>query len=286
MAMDGKSIIMDKMNIPKAGVIRSEQFRTPLDFEKNLGLWVDRIGESVSSEKPEKLRILGLYAAVYIGRGEGYYISGDASAKNVKAGDTMIVYPKIPTRYCPKDEWKSRWIVWGGPEAERLEKTGYLKEVIVHDKAESVKKAHMSLFRIKSREDIESVLERKKILIQMILDLYRASKEEAAVSRNEIVMRRLIDRISGNPCGDFSIEALAFECNLSPTHFRRLFDRHIGSSPKEFILSMRISRAKQLLSEGKSIKETAELSGFNDSFYFMRAFKKMTGVTAGRFCRG
>ena len=277
---------MDKMNISKKEVIRSELFRTPLGFEKNLGLWVDRIGESVSSEKPEKLRILGLYAAVYIEKGEGYYISGTSSAKNVKAGDVMIVYPKIPTRYYPEDEWKSLWIVWGGPEAERLEKTGYLKEVIVHDRAESVKKAYMALFRIKSREDIESVLERKKILIQMILDLYKSSKEKTVASQNEIVMGKLIDRITENPCRDYSIVKLASECNMSPTHFRRIFDKYTGSSPKEFILSLKISRAKQLLSEGKSIKEVAELAGFNDIFYFMRAFKKMTGVTAGRFNRG
>lgn len=277
---------MDKKNINKTEVIKSEQFRTPLGFEKDLGLWVDRIGESVSSEKPKKLRILGLYAAVYIEKGEGCYISGTSSPKNVKAGDVMIVYPKIPTRYYPKDEWKSRWIVWGGSEAERLEKTGYLKEMIVYDKAESVKKAYMSLFRIKSREDIDSVLERKKILIQMILDLYRSSKEKTADSPNEVLIGELIDRISENPCLDYSIVKLASECNLSPTHFRRLFYKNTGSSPKEFILSMKISKAKQLLSEGKSIKEAAELAGFKDIFYFMRAFKKMTGITAGRFNRG
>lgn len=284
--MDWKSIIMDKKNNKKTEIIKSEIFRTPLGIEKDLGLWVDRIGESVSSDKPEKLRILGLYAAVYIEKGEGYYISGTSSAKNVKAGDVMIVYPKIPTRYYPEDEWKSLWIVWGGPEAERLEKTGYLKEVIVHDRAESVKKAYMALFRIKSREDIESVLERKKILIQMILDLYKSSKEKTVASQNEIVMGKLIDRITENPCRDYSIVKLASECNMSPTHFRRIFDKYTGSSPKEFILSLKISRAKQLLSEGKSIKEAAELAGFNDIFYFMRAFKKMTGVTAGRFNRG
>ncbi|MFA6293648.1 MAG: AraC family transcriptional regulator [Victivallales bacterium] len=277
---------MDKRTILNTGVIRSELFRTPLGFEKDLGLWVDRIGESVSSEKPEKLRILGLYAAVYIEKGEGYFISGNASAKNVKAGDVMVLYPKIPTRYYPEGEWKSLWVVWGGPEAERLEKTGYLKEVIVHNRAESVKKAYMSLFRIKSREDIESALERKKILIQMILDLYRASKEKTPASQSEVLMVNLIDRISEDPCRDYSIVKLASECNLSPTHFRRLFDKYTGSSPKEFILSMRISRSKQLLSEGKSIKEAAGLSGFNDIFYFMRAFKKMTGITAGRFNRG
>ena len=270
----------------KLGITRSELFRTPLGFEKDLGLWVDRIGEGATSERPEKMRILGLYAAVYIEKGEGYYMSGVSVPRRVKAGDVMLVYPRIPTRYYPNSEWSSRWVVWGGPEAERLERTGYLSESIVRDRSESVKKAYLSLFKIKAREDIESILERKKILIQMILDLYRCSKVEKAVPRNEELMGKLIDRISENPIKEYSITSLASECNVSPTHFRRLFDKHTGSSPKEFILSMRISRAKRLLSEGRPIKEAAELSGFNDMFYFMRAFKKMTGITAGRFSRG
>jgi len=276
---------MDKTIMNKMGVSKSELFRTPLGLEKNLGLWLDRIGEGVSSERPEKMRILGLYAVVYIVRGEGYYISGTSDPMAVKAGDVMLVYPDIPTVYYPRGEWSTIWIVWGGPEAQQLEKTGYLKEYIFHDKDESVGKAYMSLMKLRISEDIESILERKKILIQMILDLYRCSKAEATIPRNMALMNTLIDRISENPTEEYSIESMASECNVSPTHFRRLFQTYAGSSPKEFIISMRISLAKRLLSEGKSIKEVAELSGFNDMFYFMRAFKKMTGITAGRFSR-
>ena len=51
----------------------------------------------------------------------------------------------------------------------------------------------------------------------------------------------------------------------------------------DFITSLRISRAKQLLAEGKSIKEVAALVGYSDVFYFMRIFKKVTGITPGQF---
>ncbi len=276
---------MDKTNLSGREIIRSEQFRTPLGLEKALGLWVDRIGESISSDKPAGFRVLGLYAVVYIKRGEGYYESGGASVKRVKAGDVMIIYPERPTRYYPRGEWKTLWIVWGGSEAESLERAGYLRRMIVRDKLESVNKSFISLFRLKAREDIEAILERKEILIHMILDLYRASKENTVVSHNGAVMQKLLDRINSNPCKDYSIAELASECCLSQTHFRRIFKNYSGSSPQEFIRSLKISKAKQLLSAGKSIKETAELVGFNDLFYFMRIFRKATGITAGTFRR-
>ncbi|HBC87958.1 MAG TPA: hypothetical protein DCZ94_13480 [Lentisphaeria bacterium] len=267
----------------KLEIFRSETFRTPLGFEKELGLWVDRTGEAVSSSNPGKLRILGLYAAVYIEKGEGVYILESSGKKSVRAGDVMIVYPRIPTMYYPKGEWKSIWIVWGGPESQTLDKMGYLGKPVFRDKNESVRKAFMSMLHIKGREDMDSILERKRIVIEMILELHRASMEEDVLSENKLVMERIIAKISENPSRDYSIEKLAAESNISLTHFRRLFIAHTGNSPKEFILSMKMSRAKQMLSEGKSIKETAEECGFEDVFYFMRSFKKMTGITAGKF---
>ncbi len=281
--MDVKSIYMDKSTINRLEVLRSETFRTPLSFEKALGLWVDRTGEAVSSERPDKLRVLGLYAAVYIEKNEGFHISENAGRKNVKAGDVMIVYPGIPTLYYPIGEWKSLWVVWGGPESAVLEKMGYLAKPVFRDKNESVKKAHMALSKIKGREDIDSILERKRIIIDMVLNLYRTSKELVFSSVSEIALEKVIMKISANPDKDYSVEDLAAGSNISLTHFRRLFTAHTGTSPKEFILSMKISRAKQMLSEGLSIKETAEKCGFEDVFYFMRVFKKMTGITAGNF---
>ncbi len=283
--MDGKSISMDKSTINKFEVFRSETFRTPLGFEKELGLWVDRTGEAVSSSNPGKLRILGLYAAVYIEKGEGIYISESVGKKTVRAGDVMIVHPKIPTMYYPKDEWKTLWIVWGGPESEKLGKMGYLSVPVFRDKNEAVRKGFMSVQRIKGREDLDSVLERKKIIIEMILDLQRSSKEDEVPSGNMLAIDQIIRKISANPEKNYSIEKIARESNISLTHFRRLFAAHIGKSPKEFMLSMKMSRAKQLLADGESIKQTAEKCGFADIFYFMRIFRKMTGITAGQFRR-
>ena len=76
---------------------------------------------------------------------------------------------------------------------------------------------------------------------------------------------------------------LAALCHMSVPHFRRMFHRHTGRSPMEFVVAERISGAKALLFRGASIKQAAQEMGFADQFYFMRVFKKIAGQTAGQF---
>ncbi|MBD1578068.1 helix-turn-helix transcriptional regulator [Vibrio sp. S11_S32] len=52
-----------------------------------------------------------------------------------------------------------------------------------------------------------------------------------------------------------------------------------GISANKFINALRISKAKKLLSERRSITEIAFFVGFNDSNYFSTKFKSATGYT-------
>ena len=73
---------------------------------------------------------------------------------------------------------------------------------------------------------------------------------------------------------------IAAECNMSEVYFRKLFTKHFGISPKQFIIDRRIQKAKQLLSEGMpSISAVSERCGFSNPYHFCRLFKEHTGVT-------
>ena len=81
---------------------------------------------------------------------------------------------------------------------------------------------------------------------------------------------------------NISVSELASSCNLSETHFRRLFVKLFGLSPTDYKLNKRILKAKDLLLSGDfSVSETATAVGFEDANYFSRIFKKHTGVTPG-----
>lgn len=77
---------------------------------------------------------------------------------------------------------------------------------------------------------------------------------------------------------------LANEMRISEVYFRRLFKKSFGVTPKQFILEIRIKKAKQLLgSNEKNITEISELCGFSSVYHFCRAFKEKTGLTPSEF---
>lgn len=79
---------------------------------------------------------------------------------------------------------------------------------------------------------------------------------------------------------DLTNELLAKECNISEIYFRRLFKQRCGVTPKQFIINLRITKAKQLLSEGqKKIWAISEKCGFSSPYHFCRSFKQHTGMT-------
>lgn len=90
-----------------------------------------------------------------------------------------------------------------------------------------------------------------------------------------------IKYIEGN-FGDTAINnsLLAQKCNLSETHFRKLFLAKFGITPRQFIIDIRINQAKQLLSTGSlKISEIAEACGFSSQYHFSRCFKTHTSMT-------
>lgn len=85
---------------------------------------------------------------------------------------------------------------------------------------------------------------------------------------------------------ELSVGALAGVVNLSEPYFRKLFKAAYGISPKQYLLELRIRRAKQLLAE-KSLTVTAisEACGFASVYHFCRAFKSKTGQTPTEYAK-
>ncbi len=79
---------------------------------------------------------------------------------------------------------------------------------------------------------------------------------------------------------EISIVSVAERFSYNPKYFTALFKRFTGRTAKEWITEKRISLAKRLLTNSvDGIKQVARLVGFSDEYYFMRVFKKETGMT-------
>lgn len=79
---------------------------------------------------------------------------------------------------------------------------------------------------------------------------------------------------------DISVSSLAQQLDISEVHFRRCFKKLHNVSPQEYITSLRIIRAKELLQyDSASIEHIAQSLGLTDAGYFSRLFKIKTGYT-------
>jgi len=83
-----------------------------------------------------------------------------------------------------------------------------------------------------------------------------------------------------------SVESLADESGMSSRTFRRHFKKRMGVSPRAFVLSHRINRAKQLLIDTtQPIKQIATQLGYSDVYFFTRQFKEQTGIPPALYRR-
>lgn len=75
-------------------------------------------------------------------------------------------------------------------------------------------------------------------------------------------------------------DVIAAHFGVSEVYFRKLFLAEVGVTPKQYILNLRIQKAKQLLSETfYTVTTIAELCGFGSLYHFCRAFKGKVGCT-------
>ena len=81
-----------------------------------------------------------------------------------------------------------------------------------------------------------------------------------------------------------TLDDLAGSAFLSKYHFLRLFSRITGMTPMEYLQSDRIGRAQIFLKTSDlSIEEIAAKIGYENAAAFIRAFKKQTGTTPGKY---
>lgn len=83
---------------------------------------------------------------------------------------------------------------------------------------------------------------------------------------------------------DISSYSVASHLNLSVDHLSRLFKAAGENSLSDYIIKSKIDKAKNIISESSySIRQVAQILGYTDPNYFVKIFKKKTGVTPTEF---
>lgn len=88
-----------------------------------------------------------------------------------------------------------------------------------------------------------------------------------------------LNYISSNLCSPISIEKMAKGASVSVNTLERHFMQILNTTPTDYIKKKRLAYAAKLLSEGYTVAEASELSGFSDYSGFIALFKKNYKIT-------
>ena len=100
-------------------------------------------------------------------------------------------------------------------------------------------------------------------------------------------LRRVVDFIAAHLGGrDRADRSGGASRRLSTHHFGEAFKTSTGRPPYRYLIERRVERARELLSVGKRpIAEIAYVAGFSSQAHLTTNFRRVTGVTPGRFRR-
>jgi AraC-like DNA-binding protein len=106
-----------------------------------------------------------------------------------------------------------------------------------------------------------------------------AEREPAAMARARAFLgARLAERVT--------LDEVAAASGLPPFRLLRAFSRATGMPPHAWLTQLRVREAMRLLRRGEAPAEVAAATGFADQPHLTRVFKRIVGVTPGRFRAG
>lgn len=143
-------------------------------------------------------------------------------------------------------------------------------------------------YLLKPIDDEEFVLAINDAM-QKIKSQANSSEKSEAVEyvirdRNMKFIDEMKNYIQENFTKELSLDQVADHVGLNPDYLGKLFKKVEGQTFTDYLISLRMEKAKELLSERSlSIKQISYMVGYSDPNYFSRAFKKYVGISATQY---
>ncbi len=230
-------------------------------------------------------RVLHEYQLIYIANGTGKFESTNCTQVAVKEGTVLILFPNEWHRFKPDEQmgWDEFWVGFKGDVIEKLVGNEFLSlsnpvlsiglnDTVIQLLSEIVE-------RTKEEKTGYQQLVSGMVfhLLGKVLSLVKERSfepedpTESIINKARIIFRTNIDH-------DIDVEKVAEDLNVSYAWFRRAFKRYTGIAPNQYIIQLKIEKAKALLTDHtKSIKAVAFSLNFESAFYFSKLFKEKTG---------
>ncbi len=97
-------------------------------------------------------------------------------------------------------------------------------------------------------------------------------------------LRRALDLLEADLESPPTLEILARQVGLSPSHFCHAFKKSMGVPPHQYVIQRRVGKAKALMADRRlNLTEIAMQCGFNGSSQFSTVFRRATGMSPSAY---
>lgn len=231
------------------------------------------------------------YQLLYIAAGKGYFHI-DGKEVIVNAGQMVLYRPKEVQQYeyYGIDQTEVYWVHFTGGDVKNvLRKYGMTDDIRVFYVGTSLQYSNLFKQMIQElqmrKEDYREMLAYQLSSLFILIHRQLCSthpKNHPNYLEKEI--EQSITYFNENYNKDINIAEYAAQQNLSTCWFIRTFKNVTGTTPLNYILSLRISNAKNLLdATDYNITEVSNIVGYDNPLYFSRLFKKQTGLSPSEY---
>lgn len=239
----------------------------------------------------QKGRTLDEYQLLYQPEGEGVFRSAHLQETKIKTGDIFLLFPGEWHTYHPSGTkgWKSYWIGFKGKNIDDRVKAGFLspEKPIYHvGFSNEILALYEEAYKTAQEEAAYSQQTLAGIVNHLIgtmyslernIVLYKNTQHVDLINKGRLRIRETLEEA-------VSIQDISQELGISYSSFRKLFKEYTGMAPAMYQQSLRLQRAKELLSTtDESIKEIAYRLNFESPDYFSAKFKNQTGMKPSDF---
>lgn len=230
------------------------------------------------------------YQLLYVASGKAhFYFHGKEEI--VTAGNMVLYRPKEEQRYYYYgiDQTEVYWVHFTGNNVKNiLRKYGFPEHTHVIHSGTSLDYKRIYLQMIQelklAKPHYEEVLIHYLNLLFIMIGRLQGKKLRSKSTFLMDEMDQSVAYFHANYHRTISIEDYARDHGMSVSWFIRNFKDYTGTTPTQYLLSLRISNAQSLMeSTAYNITEIARIVGYDNPLYFSRLFKKQCGVSPTEF---
>ena len=174
------------------------------------------------------------------------------------------------------------------PEAEclKMDCFSFLYGNEEQERFDRLREKTADVFKMYSKNDFQAEMRMRGTVSGLLAELissFSKEKRNTLGRRGREQLGMLMEYVRQHYQEEISLTSFSRESHYSASHLSHLMKSELGISFTEYLKRIRIQHALQPLRQGKSITQTAEITGFASSNAFIKAFRDIYGVTPGKY---